>query len=194
MHKNRFHQKKYPFQYQFICVCCLGAFIGWMHGTMTCIIWDNDPIILWPWTDTTLWVLLGHTGTTEHAMHPCYKSHNSLDKYTTMHHLVTEMANTMLFFTFLSTIISLQLRNFVSRGFPRDTKFPNCRGKFVDNWAKNHKSLSHTHIRADSRFAPSQWETPLLYNEVSHWQGANLESALHIGAILSTDIIKTIQN
>ena len=36
---------------------------------------------------------------------------------------------------------------------------------------------TYTHIhRADSRFAPSQWETPLLCNDVSHWLGANLES------------------
>ena len=33
-------------------------------------------------------------------------------------------------------------------------------------------------IRADSKFAPSQWETPILCNGVSHWPGANLESAL----------------
>ena len=32
--------------------------------------------------------------------------------------------------------------------------------------------------RADSRFAPSQWET-LLCNDVSHWLGASLELALH---------------
>ena len=32
--------------------------------------------------------------------------------------------------------------------------------------------------RADSRFAPSQWETALLCNDVSHWLGASLESAL----------------
>ena len=31
--------------------------------------------------------------------------------------------------------------------------------------------------RADSRLAPSQWETSLLSNDVSHWLGANLESA-----------------
>ena len=33
-------------------------------------------------------------------------------------------------------------------------------------------------LRADSRFAPSQWETALLCNDVSHWLGANLESTL----------------
>ena len=30
--------------------------------------------------------------------------------------------------------------------------------------------------RADSRFTPSQWETALLCNDVSHWLGAILES------------------
>ena len=33
---------------------------------------------------------------------------------------------------------------------------------------------------ADSRFAPSQWETSLLCNDVSHWPGASLESVLDI--------------
>ena len=33
-------------------------------------------------------------------------------------------------------------------------------------------------IRADSRFVPSQWQTALLCNDVSHWLGASLESAL----------------
>ena len=32
-------------------------------------------------------------------------------------------------------------------------------------------------FRADSRLVPSQWETVLLCNDVSHWLGANLESA-----------------
>ena len=38
--------------------------------------------------------------------------------------------------------------------------------------------LYHTHM-ADSRLAPSQWETALQSNAVSHWLGANLEAALH---------------
>ena len=33
-------------------------------------------------------------------------------------------------------------------------------------------------LRADSRFVPTQWETALLCNDVSHWLGASLESAL----------------
>ena len=35
-----------------------------------------------------------------------------------------------------------------------------------------------TEYRADSRVAPSQWETSLQSNAVSHWLGANLGSAL----------------
>ena len=33
-------------------------------------------------------------------------------------------------------------------------------------------------LRADSKFAPSQWETALLCNGISYWLGANLESVL----------------
>ena len=33
-------------------------------------------------------------------------------------------------------------------------------------------------VSADSRFAPSQWETALLCNDVPHWEGATLKSAL----------------
>ena len=32
--------------------------------------------------------------------------------------------------------------------------------------------------RADSRFVPRQWDTALLRNDISHWLGASLESAL----------------
>ena len=43
-----------------------------------------------------------------------------------------------------------------------------------------HVALANDKIRADSRFAPSQWETALLCNDVSHWLGANVDSALKI--------------
>ena len=39
-----------------------------------------------------------------------------------------------------------------------------------------------TTTRAGSRHAPSQWETSLQSNAVSHWFGANLESVLRNGA------------
>ena len=41
--------------------------------------------------------------------------------------------------------------------------------------------------RADSRYAPSQWETALLCNDVSRWLGASLESALQ--CIMSLPLI-----
>ena len=34
--------------------------------------------------------------------------------------------------------------------------------------------------RADSRFAPSQWEAVLLCNDISYWLSAKLESALYM--------------
>ena len=36
------------------------------------------------------------------------------------------------------------------------------------------------YCRADSRLVPSQWETALQSNTVSHWLGANLESAVYV--------------
>ena len=41
------------------------------------------------------------------------------------------------------------------------------------------KMINRYILKADSRFAPSQWETALLCKDVSHWLGANLESALY---------------
>ena len=40
----------------------------------------------------------------------------------------------------------------------------------------------HFELRADTRFALSQWEKALLCNNVSHWLGANQESALELTA------------
>ena len=37
--------------------------------------------------------------------------------------------------------------------------------------------------RADSRFEPSQWETALRCNDVSHWLGASLEWALCVSTV-----------
>ena len=42
-----------------------------------------------------------------------------------------------------------------------------------------------TLVRADSRFVPSQWETALFCNDVSHWLGASLESVLLVQATAS---------
>ena len=43
-------------------------------------------------------------------------------------------------------------------------------------------------FRADSRLAPSQWETSLQSNAVSHWLGANLESSLILLCSIQTTI------
>ena len=56
-----------------------------------------------------------------------------------------------------------------SKNWPCSTRIKPCH----DGWIK---------YRADSRFAPSQWETGLLCNDVSHWLGASLESALNYGS------------
>ena len=50
-----------------------------------------------------------------------------------------------------------------------------------------------TNFRADSRFAPSQWEAALLCNNVSHWLSASLESALNLTAS-GGDITGNVQN
>ena len=65
------------------------------------------------------------------------------------------------------------------------SKMPILSNNFIfDTWQR---FVSATHskdnmlpvlCRADSRLAPSQWETSLQSNANSHWQGANLESAL----------------
>ena len=39
---------------------------------------------------------------------------------------------------------------------------------------------THKAMTTKYRFAPSQWETSLQSNGVSHWLGANLESALKV--------------
>ena len=44
--------------------------------------------------------------------------------------------------------------------------------------------------RIDSMFAPNQWEATLLCNDVSHWLGANLESALDLAYIIAEGITK----
>ena len=52
-------------------------------------------------------------------------------------------------------------------------------------WAIKQKKETDKLFRADSRFAPSQWET-FQSNPVSHYLGPNLESALLLMVDLST--------
>ena len=56
-----------------------------------------------------------------------------------------------------------------------------CHQTASSNWwsfKRRAADVSHDLDRADSRLTPSQWETSLQCNAVSHWLGANLESAL----------------
>ena len=46
-------------------------------------------------------------------------------------------------------------------------------------WINPFLTVFLPHCRDDSMFAPRQWETSLQSNAVSHWLGANLESAMH---------------
>ena len=50
----------------------------------------------------------------------------------------------------------------------------------------SHPKCTISFYRADSRLAPSQWETLLQSNAVSHWLCANLESALFLTMSLTT--------
>ena len=54
------------------------------------------------------------------------------------------------------------------------------------------KWLPHNH-RADSGLAPSQWETSLQSNTISHWLGANLESALNHYKIVAPSAFPWLQ-
>ena len=80
----------------------------------------------------------------------------------------------------------------IRKMFPcHDFFLPPCGGMVENTWVNNpvssanmiqvvipHRCAGRSIRYADSRFAPSQWETALLCNDVSHWLGASLESAL----------------
>ena len=70
--------------------------------------------------------------------------------------------------------ISMSIRNtFLAPGQP--CYCPSSRGVTPKELGKIDRYM----ITADSRFAPSHWETALLCNDVSYWLGVSLESALH---------------
>ena len=48
--------------------------------------------------------------------------------------------------------------------------------------------ISYHLFRANSRLALSHWETSLQSNDVSHWLGTNLESALSLDSEMTCDI------
>ena len=60
---------------------------------------------------------------------------------------------------------------------------PNSSFLFQHFWS----NFFRIYIRADSRLAPSQWETSLQGNAVSHWLGAKLESALYLSYLSASN-------
>ena len=75
----------------------------------------------------------------------------------------------------------------IAHRFIKNQKEP-IRGFGIIAWNGNARRWNHyilrsfllgRYDRADSRFAPSQWETSLQSNAVSHWLVANLESAMY---------------
>ena len=68
---------------------------------------------------------------------------------------------------------------------------PMCWCLICQHW--HDKYVDRCHFKADSRIAPSQWETVLLCNDVSRWVGAILESALHLIHHIVIVIICNIQ-
>ena len=53
-----------------------------------------------------------------------------------------------------------------------------------------HSNIWIIHIRGDSKFAPSQWETALLCNDVSHGLGASLELFLPHSLVKLVDYLQ----
>ena len=78
-------------------------------------------------------------------------------------------------FTYIRNYLKMSLNHIISARMQYNFMLYTTIGK-----AKVHKQyFSERHCRAHSMLAPSQWETSLQSNAVSHWLGANLESALH---------------
>ena len=55
----------------------------------------------------------------------------------------------------------------------------------IIHYETSHVSMNMANIRADSKFASSQWETALLCNDVSHWLGISLESAMEYDSFIN---------
>ena len=68
----------------------------------------------------------------------------------------------------------------------RPVKLLVLRGEYIGHQSpdSHHEEPVQSYDRTVSRFAPSQWEMVLLCNDVSHWLGASLESALYHGNFL----------
>ena len=94
-----------------------------------------------------------------------------------------------------SDVIMLLLRRLPSGADPSDKQIRDTlhhqpppwprkgRVRMVHRWAAFSDTSTYI-IRAGSRFAPSQWETALLCNDVSHWLGTSLEKYLILKSLM----------
>ena len=79
--------------------------------------------------------------------------------------------------------------------WPRVLQLPRLdQVQWHDNMGRVEQRISHISLlaiqfRADSRLVPSQWETLLQSYAVSHWLGANLESALELHLFSSSPLV-----
>ena len=100
--------------------------------------------------------------------------------------------------TFCITLIVITSRNYWMWYFHgNSTSLKMIRENIAPKiYCKNGQSprdhLARMYIRTDTRFAPSQWETTLLCNDVSHWLGASLTSALYIYKFRGTRLSQSL--
>ena len=92
-------------------------------------------------------------------------------------------------FHMISDMLSREIHCYMYLQYPEDLR-NKMRDSITKYYGQRLHDPYHQHVtdtwdeiqtevwRADSRFVPSQWETALLCNDVSHWLGASLESAL----------------
>ena len=78
-------------------------------------------------------------------------------------------------------------RQYYNRWLTRWFRLPGTDCKCAIPWLPPHRlQRRQSDTKADSMFAPSQWETSLQSNAVSHWLGANQESTLKILQLTTT--------
>ena len=90
--------------------------------------------------------------------------------------------------------VSLQFKSFTTT-FPNQWFAQGLRNYIhIQGWFPFTAPVMKLILCAGSRFAPSQWETALLCNDVSHWLGASLESALCANAATRKNMSKYIMS
>ena len=122
--------------------------------------------------------------------------------YCIFHKIYTALCCALYSYFFFKLYYSdLQLHYLIS-SFPVKLKVVGTSGQYefdkgklicMSGWKKNQENLPHSYFnnRADSRFAPSLRETTLLCNDISHWLGTSLESALNNSSAIDRSHVTT---